>query len=76
VQEAQEPAQVTGRCQPRVLRRPDHRRAQEIPVQVEVVLQARGDQERHPIRHVLRIQPGIKIISRPAGLRNVRQQLR
>ena len=48
VQEAQEPAQVTGRCQPRILRRADHRRAQEIPVQVDVVLQCRGDQERHP----------------------------
>ena len=76
VQEAQEPAQAPRHSQPRVLRRPGHRRPQEIPVQVDVILRRRRDEECQPVRHVLRIEPGIKIISRPAGLRGIRQQVR
>jgi hypothetical protein len=72
-QEVQEPAHVPGRRQLRVPRRPHHRRAKEVPVQVNVVLKARRDQERHANRDVLTIEPVIQVI--PGGFRP-RQQHR
>jgi hypothetical protein len=43
-----------------------------LPQRLAVVLPGRG----RPVWHVLRVQPGIKIINRPAGLRNLWQQVR
>jgi hypothetical protein len=55
---------------------PRHDRRQEVPVQVDVILQRRRDQERRPVRHIPLIQPGVQVISHASGIRDAGQKLR